>query len=1117
MKLLALALLPLFALSCSRSSHSEKINEPKPALQSLSNPQKTDLEQKVLSALSESYAQLNPNEQWANQAARVHLNKIMRVAVSMCDLSLIALPETQKCLILEVVIQNPAEPKINLDSATLSKISHMLSKIQSINKELELLAGQIPRENMPFIAKSFFADRRFVLTTSLQQGSVGNSRVYNLEALSVTLTVNSDRLVVLQNKAGLFPSSDSNDLIVTSYPIAATRIDGSETYFQIDFSKPENSKMFRNALYEGGDPALDITADVVVPSIAHKPKALNPALKSGQYFNLNDKNLVVDSLILLTGEFQPNGADLALGKDALHPTVRVVQGLFAETEQDAIFAKTQSKEVSQLAEAHLSTNTIDLSEGQDVPFFTTNSFLGANSMGKVGQKSMVKKFDASQDIVFVLSANTPPKAVPVLKAALQSYNDLFAAFKKDQNTTIKAFSAEEFANHVRTTASDLPEFPIAADPRVNMISWSDDDALGAAWATTVANPFTGRMISGDVMMSGSLWAKVGCSSYLSKVWAAQVTKGEKLSSLIVPDELRQKWSEECSVAMKELGLNASVPFGPTNNESSKWGAVTVENDFAALPFAYINSFNQNKASTLNALLKPSTEKASSESVTLKLGKNTLRIAPPCTRNPEDSKFLDTNFGAPGLDTRNVKSPTEGALAMVRAVSLHELGHLFGLRHNFAGSLRTAKITSESPVPLADQSDSFMDYNDYAVDMSAGAMTDYTDFTSGNKTPSFGAYDVLALSQIYDLNTAALTFESKPSFCTDGNVRRAGGIAYGECKPDDYGTDGVSFALFQLNQSLLTLRAIGLPLDASGGFRLQNQLVGAIKALTYELFIAQEKLVKRSVVGAEKEALIQKIKAITLAETNNPMLARFANLSGLKLVGLFEALHPQEQSFENANDFLRKFDALIAVRAANNSFVQTISELSGYRRSMFGDAKFAPVFQDIAGVPEFNWKTQFINQKAADVILPKGTAVEFSYFDEGKVVAGAEAKFQGTPVQFILDEPMLNHNKILRVKKLKITDAAGTEKEVLATVAGKYNIDDLKQLAASVAILDPYGELAQKRLNEGKVYLGCVSGLQLNNCPASESLPLLDISLVAAKSLFRTYERLEAFTLDPDAP
>lgn len=96
--------------------------------------------------------------------------------------------------------------------------------------------------DLPFLGESFINGKRFVLTTSLQQGSVGSSRVFNLDSMIVEFKINNRRLVLTRTGEGLYAGSSQEDLIVGSYPIVRTVEDANskETYYQIDFSQPEN-------------------------------------------------------------------------------------------------------------------------------------------------------------------------------------------------------------------------------------------------------------------------------------------------------------------------------------------------------------------------------------------------------------------------------------------------------------------------------------------------------------------------------------------------------------------------------------------------------------------------------------------------------------------------------------------------------------------------------------------------------------------------------------------------------------------------------------------------------------------------------------------------------------
>lgn len=76
-----------------------------------------------------------------------------------------------------------------------------------------------------------------------------------------------------------------------------------------------------------------MSADVVVPKIAHAAKSPFAGMNNGLYFNSKDSSLVIDQLVLLNANEPILGTgdetgEASIGKDSIRPTVHVVQGFF---------------------------------------------------------------------------------------------------------------------------------------------------------------------------------------------------------------------------------------------------------------------------------------------------------------------------------------------------------------------------------------------------------------------------------------------------------------------------------------------------------------------------------------------------------------------------------------------------------------------------------------------------------------------------------------------------------------------------------------------------------------------------------------------------------------------
>ncbi|NBW81455.1 hypothetical protein EBR21_06845, partial [bacterium] len=453
-------------------------------------------------------------------------------------------------------------------------LQRLVHSVDNSLRALEILASQQASLDMPYLAESFLKDRRYVLTTSLQQGSVGSTRVFNLDSMIVRLEINNNRLLVLRPGDGLYAGSSQEDLIVASYPIVRTvQPQGqSESFYQVDFSRPENKSFLVSSL-GGGDPSLQMSADVVVPRIAHAAKPALGAMNNGLYFTKQDANLVIDQLVLLNSNAPIFGDDDASEsgpvKDSIRPTVHVVQGFFPLPVANDPFEMKQALPLALSQQDLRAKGVKDLTDGKDVPFFATQGMFEPNGGRARTAMPYVRKFNFDKEITFVLSRNVPAPVVPVLKSAVLSYKELFdgLANKDVPAPSIKVYTQDEFEDLNRTQGLALGGSVIAADPRVSMIYWDDALNIGSAWATAAENPRTGEIISGDVMLTGSMWAMEGCKGYFQRTW--QKDKEPKLPNRpagSVPSPVsRFLWDAKCDVALGNLGIFKSRPAAPSND------------------------------------------------------------------------------------------------------------------------------------------------------------------------------------------------------------------------------------------------------------------------------------------------------------------------------------------------------------------------------------------------------------------------------------------------------------------------------------------------------------------------------------------------------------------------
>jgi hypothetical protein len=1025
---------------------------------------------------------------------------------------------------------------VSPDSTFLNSV---LKTFRAQARSLELLLKRGFVSDAPFLAESFFKNRKFVFTTSFAQGSVGRERMYNLANHMVRLEVRSGQLVILRDGSDLSGSSNFVDVIETSYPVLQTLVAGKETYFQVDFSAPRNKEFLVMPLL-GGVPQLSLSADVVVPRVSFAPKSKLAKLNSALYVNATDSELVVDSLVLLNGSNEaltPNAdgvPDFLLDKDTVRPTVRVFQGLFAWNSDFEAFSTSQAMSV-ETAAGQLAQAGADLSmsggSNPDVPFFETGGRLLDDGGRDRLFLQMARKFSNSKPIVWVLSKNTPAKAIPAVKASVNVYATLFEKMKAEGAPVpqIVALTEAEFLASEEATARGIDAASLhAADPRVNMILWDESKSLGAAWATAVGVPTTGQVISADVMLSGTMWAKEGCMGFLRSQWSTEKEpKTTKRKMGPVPSAgSRMLWDFTCEATLFTLGIYASrdtlpdlpggSPLPPLRSvdltlkasEIEKVLALTrkgnakeldawahqlaqskKESDGAAKSFtvdsasvrktvmAALSSQDElSQKGTLSRFLSNGSfskvwdvVKFAESSLTAQRanksrealfeggnGENKVKANLDCYLPVGGRADLElSGIGAPKMESPFVKSASDGALALLRSTLVHELGHAFGLRHNFAGSLAAAKLQDSATPVLAPypKTDSMMDYNDYAHDLEMGAMEDYTSPSGVGSQQSFGAYDYLALGSLYKLDTKSFQFETKPMFCTDRNV----GLV-NNCQRYDFGKNYVEFLVNDMNMVLARLQnaqASDLILFDAGTLlgRPLGRFLDDLSKISTVFGVAQHEAFETNLID-QKRALIDVAElAFRARGATQGFVTGFEKRMGRPLLGLYEVAQISQNVFDEPAfgeilaDVIRAETAL-GIIGVNNS-------LKSQGRDQGSDGGFFGAIHDVrAGGEGYNYLSELLELYASRVVVPAGSPVSFSYFADG-LKKGEGATIQGKPLRLTLTEPFFNHvqnHKALKEVEIDDPQNAGQTMKVAALVSGNANLSQMVVDLATAATL-----------------------------------------------------------------
>lgn len=996
-----------------------------------------------------------------------------------------------------------------------SVLQRLVKTVDNSLRALEILSSQQASLDMPYLADSFLKDRRYVMTTSLQQGSVGSTRVFNLETMIVRLEINNNRLVVIRAGDGLYAGSSQEDLIVGSYPVVRTvqPQGNAENFYQVDFSRPEN-KSFLVSAFGAGEPSLQMSADVVVPRIAHAAKPVLGSMNNGLYFTKEDANLVIDQLVLINSNTSIFGDDedseVEPSKDPIRPTVHVVQGFFPLPVANDPFEMKQALPLAISQQDLRARGVKDLTDGKDVPYFSTKGMYEPNGGRARSAMPYVRKFNLDKEITFVLSRNVPAPVVPVLKSAVLSYKELFdgLATKDVPAPSIKVYTQDEFEELNRTQGLALGGSVVAADPRVSMIYWDDSLNLGSAWATAAENPRTGEIISGDVMLTGSMWAMEGCKGYFQRTW--QKDKEPKLPNRpagSVPSPVsRFLWEAKCDAALSNIGIFKSRAAQPANDpvvkdaklaefdranrtgdlvtlanhasailgrtvapaemasDMSESSAMAANQDGAALTQAYAKLTKEDgdlkkRIRERVASLETMLAKGDSDSMTksLKSGRNVVNARLDCVRNLMPNADINlAEVGAPRIDSPFVNSPEAGALALLRSVVVHELGHVFGLRHNFIASTTPTQFAEDAkkPVEIDAGTDSIMDYNDYGIEMTSGAMRDFTSPEGAVGLGTFGAYDVVALATAYGMPTDAMKFKVGPSFCTDRNVS-----TFGNCQRFDFGKNYNEYLIHRINLILQRLRYAN-PLDAILDPRLPGVYAQLVSTMAQELLkvnalwgLAQSGASEASDIASKDALLMTSELAFRGVGAQQNFLKEFSKQHGVEPIATYGAMTLAPAYF--ANPAYGEVISALVRKEMDLNMIAVTNVLQSRAKSKGSDSAYLGVIgnQSHRGM-SFNYQDVLLSHFGSRVVLPKGTASSFEYFYDGQRKDSSDATLDGKPYQLTLEKPLFNHQAQIVVIPNVVLDgpAPGSRKTVTALVKGQYSIEDMMRAIQALAAI-----------------------------------------------------------------
>jgi hypothetical protein len=1037
--------------------------------------------------------------------------------------------------------------KILAAEKTLGRaIEAIAQRTESIRDAVLLLRDGHATNDVPWISSTFFEGRKFVLTNSIDQASVGVfMRTMNLNSQIVRLEVASNFLYIIREKAGLYEGSSGVDLIINSFPIIDSRTVNGERYFQVNFALPVNKHFVLSQMGEDSAEA-DLTVDSIKVRVAHTEKtplkefANQQSAASGLYFNGTDNNLVLDQLVLVDTNLSLSDASelppSAFERETMRPTLRISQGLFALDKSSDDFDKYQSRGVSDVMSELFSGGVLDATEGKDKAYFTGALFTPPGS-GFAEMLRNARKYNTDKPITFVLSGNTPSAAVPVLKSGLETFAAFFEKLTPAGKTPVKisALTQQEFESQNRTSGLRIGGDITAADPRVNMIYWEDNPNIPAAWATAVANPKTGEVISADVMMSGVGWGLNGCYSFMVRNWASKPKTGERPTPVPIAAHhlMMQEGCRMVMLGMRLIGspdvtskpideapghglpvepeaLFAAVQAGDTHALDTQFASAlrkslppaklalvdrlanesdtSYSNRMMALYEQSANAL-QNKAavpvsgSSLSAMLKNIQESShhnhdhdvADTRVSVLAGKNKIRVNLDCLlKVPTSSKVFMANAGVPSFTTKFITKPQDAILATIRGVLLHELGHTFGLRHNFVASTTQGELESNQnlPMPVASGSDSLMEYTDDGILLDMSAKQDYNSPSGADAEPAFGMYDVFALGALYDLDTSAYKAKTKTPFCTDGNKN-----VLANCVPFDFGKSALEHTLYQANLAFQEIK-LARDMDLAYG-SVAQQIMGRYEGLLGQFTSSMNVLWNAWGAFAQVAANTTRpaVQANALKMVDKTFYGKglseeflsddfFKAKTGRTPMGIWDFMHVSvaDLTFDPEKPQLISglFTGLLRSSAVT-SFVRATPSIHA------AGARLNPDNQFVRGIRNVNlsdpqksapyaFRTMLINDFATKILLPEGTTMSsWEYFDSAGRKNGRQAvDANGNPVQLSIARPLFNHKtQFSTLPGIQVRSDDGM-KDVIALYSGANDLKEMVMAGIALAQVAPWG-------------------------------------------------------------
>ncbi|MBL7666246.1 MAG: zinc-dependent metalloprotease [Bacteriovoracaceae bacterium] len=410
-----------------------------------------------------------------------------------------------------------------------------------------------------------------------------------------------------------------------------------------------------------------------------------------------------------------------------------------------------------------------------VKFFEANALINEN--GTTQANAM--RFDLSngKKIRFAISANTPAEYKPGIRAGILYWN---------------AVAGREIIEVV-----DAPAGITAPDINYNIIQWVKNDNAGYAYADMQADPKTGETLHAQVYLTSvfAVKSKERVMQLLSQMYAEEepVKEGNPEDDAEEGDAgNHQLYTKETLIAGQNMSVNYTNMTKMIDIADLIKNSETSITDNAFNPFPNIdpnnwslglnNLFSKESQRKMRSLLSNAHKKnrVDAKSVGSQLVFNQMHDARVNLVTAEYLNELSTLPEAQLLEVSN---------NYLTEVVAHEVGHVLGLMHNFAGSMgsdydimnreKTMKeFLKNTKVDVnANYSSSVMDYNQWIESTLMGAQI---------KEGKVFDYDKKAFAVLYsgqDYKKAEL-----PYYCDDIDAEK--GLV--GCDRFDYGNSHVKY-------------------------------------------------------------------------------------------------------------------------------------------------------------------------------------------------------------------------------------------------------------------------------------------------------------------------------------